>query len=94
VGLPPSSDRKGGNTNNNPPLSSLMVNDTFFTTTRKMLTPLTNTTKTDTMTPAMIPACESLQSIKDTKNVDIKFMDNLGVTLDKLGVTLDNLGYP
>ena len=38
-----------------------------------MLTPLTNTTQTDTKTPAMIPAYESLQSIKDAKTVDIKF---------------------
>jgi hypothetical protein len=28
-----------------------LINMPFFTTTRKMLTPLTNTTKTDTMTP-------------------------------------------
>ena len=51
----------------------ILFNMPFFTTTREMLTPLTNTTKTDTKTPAMIPAYESLQSIKDAKTVDIKF---------------------
>jgi hypothetical protein len=41
----------------------------FFTTIRRIPTRLTNTTKTDTMTPAMIPACESLQFIKIIKTL-------------------------